>query len=54
MGALLIIAGFMVGASAVGADWQAGFIPTLLTWEGRRVSVFLAPKPGNAGDVHRT
>ncbi|MGH9086111.1 MAG: hypothetical protein ACRDYW_11715, partial [Acidimicrobiales bacterium] len=26
----------------VGADWQAGFIPTLLTWEGRRRRVFTA------------
>jgi hypothetical protein len=32
----------MVGASAVGADWQAGFVPTLLTWEGRRGRVFVA------------
>lgn len=50
-GALLIIAGFMVGASAVGADWQAGFIPTLLTWEGRRVRVFLAKLVAAAGTV---
>lgn len=42
VGALLIIAGFMVGASAAGADWQAGFIATLLTWEGRRTRVFAA------------
>jgi ABC-2 type transport system permease protein len=42
MGALLAIAAFMVGASAVGADWQAGFLPTLLTWEGRRGRVFVA------------
>ena len=51
MGALLIIAGFMLGASAVGADWQAGFIPTLLTWEGRRVRVFLAKLVAAAGTV---
>ena len=41
-GALLIIGAFVVGASAAGADWQAGFLPTLLTWEGRRRRVFLA------------
>jgi hypothetical protein len=40
MGALLIIGAFVVGASAIGADWQAGFIPTLLTWESRRLRVF--------------
>jgi len=51
MGALLIIAGFMVGASAVGADWHAGFIPTLLTWEGRRGRVFLAKLVAVAGTV---
>lgn len=50
-GALLIITGFMVGASAVGADWQAGFIPTLLTWEGRRLRVFLAKLVAAAGTV---
>ena len=42
VGAMLIIAGFMIGASAVGADFQVGFIPTLLTWEGRRGRVFVA------------
>jgi ABC-2 type transport system permease protein len=51
MSALLIIAGFMVGASAVGADWQAGFIPTLLTWEGRRGRVFLAKLLAVAGTI---
>lgn len=51
MGALLIIAGFMVGASAAGADWQAGFIPTLLTWEGRRGRVFAAKLLAVAGTV---
>jgi hypothetical protein len=51
LGALLIIAGFMVGASAIGADWQAGFLPTLLTWEGRRTRVFLAKLVAVAGTV---
>lgn len=49
MGSLLIIASFVVGASAVGADWQAGFIPTLLTWEGRRRRVFAAKLIAVAG-----
>ena len=40
--ALLIIGGFLVGASSVGADWQAGLLPTILTWEGRRLRVFAA------------
>ncbi len=40
--ALLIIGGFLVGASSIGADWQAGMIPTVLTWEGRRLRVFTA------------
>jgi ABC-2 type transport system permease protein len=51
MGALLIIGGFMVGASAIGADWQAGFMPTLLTWEGRRGRVFAAKLLAVAGTV---
>jgi hypothetical protein len=38
--ALLIIGGFLVGASSIGADWQAGVIPTVLTWESRRLRVF--------------
>jgi ABC-2 type transport system permease protein len=50
-GALLIIGGFMVGASAIGADWQAGFMPTLLTWEGRRARVFTAKLLAVAGTV---
>ena len=38
--ALLVIGGFVVGASSIGADWQAGVVATLLTWEGRRTRVF--------------
>ena len=34
--ALLILLGFIVGASFIGADWQAGVIPTTLSWESRR------------------
>jgi hypothetical protein len=40
--ALLIIGGFLIGASSIGADWQAGMIPTVLTWEGRRLRMFTA------------
>jgi ABC-2 type transport system permease protein len=40
--ALLVIGGFLVGASSIGADWQAGLIPTVLTWEGRRLRIFAA------------
>jgi hypothetical protein len=40
--ALLILLGFIVGASFIGADWQAGVIPTTLSWESRRTHVFLA------------
>jgi ABC-2 type transport system permease protein len=36
---LLIIGAFVVGASSIGADWQAGVVPTILTWEGRRTRV---------------
>jgi ABC-2 type transport system permease protein len=42
VGALLVLASFALGASAVGADWQCGFLPTLLTWESRRRRVFAA------------
>jgi ABC-2 type transport system permease protein len=40
--ALLIIAGFLVGASSVGADWQTGVMATVLTWESRRLRVVAA------------
>ena len=42
VGSLLVIGAFVIGASMVGADWQAGFVATLLTWEARRTRVFLA------------
>jgi hypothetical protein len=38
----LIIAGWLLGASFIGADWRAGTITTLLTWEPRRARVILA------------
>jgi len=40
--ALLIIGGFLIGASSIGADWQAGVVATVLTWEGRRLRIFAA------------
>lgn len=38
----LVIGGFIGGASMVGADWRAGTMTTLLTWEPRRVRLALA------------
>jgi hypothetical protein len=40
--ALMILLGFIVGASFIGADWQAGVIPTTLSWESRRTHVYFA------------
>jgi ABC-type transport system involved in multi-copper enzyme maturation permease subunit len=39
---ILIVFGLVIGASCVGADWQAGSMATLLTWEPRRARVFFA------------
>jgi ABC-2 type transport system permease protein len=49
--ALLILLGFIVGASFIGADWQAGVIPTTLSWESRRTRVFFAKLAAVAGSV---
>lgn len=38
----LLIAAWLLGASFIGADWHAGTITTLLTWEPRRVRVMVA------------
>jgi len=38
----LVVIGWLVGASFIGAEWHAGTITTLLTWEPRRVRVVLA------------
>lgn len=38
---ILVAIGLSVGASSVGADWQQGTMATLLTWEPRRVRVFV-------------
>ncbi len=39
---ILIVFGLVIGASSVGADWQAGSMGTLLTWEPRRARVFFS------------
>jgi ABC-2 type transport system permease protein len=49
--ALLILLGFIVGASFIGADWQAGVIPTTLSWESRRTRVFFAKLAAVIGSV---
>jgi hypothetical protein len=36
------IAFLMLGASLIGAEWRAGTVTTVLTWEPRRARVFLA------------
>jgi ABC-2 type transport system permease protein len=36
---ILLVLGLVIGASAVGADWQAGSMATLLVWEPRRLRV---------------
>ncbi|MEO8422926.1 MAG: hypothetical protein ABI595_03330 [Actinomycetota bacterium] len=38
---ILIVLGLVIGASSVGADWQVGTMAALLTWEPRRVRIFL-------------
>ena len=38
----LAIGGLLAGASMVGAEWRAGTVATLLTWEPRRVRVAVA------------
>jgi hypothetical protein len=39
---LLILGGLLIGASLVGAEWHAGTMTTLLTWEPRRIRVLIA------------
>jgi hypothetical protein len=36
---IVIVLGLVIGASSVGADWQAGSFGTVLTWESRRLRV---------------
>jgi ABC-2 type transport system permease protein len=37
----LVIVGWLIGASMIGADWQTRTLTTLLTWEPRRLRVLL-------------
>lgn len=39
---IVIAGGFVIGASSVGAEWHAGSLATLLTWEPRRLRVLVA------------
>jgi hypothetical protein len=39
---VLVSIAWMLGASAIGADWHAGHFTTILTWEPRRGRVMLA------------
>lgn len=39
---LLILGALLIGASLVGAEWHAGTMTTLLTWEPRRLRVLAA------------
>jgi len=38
---IIVLLGALVGASLGGADWSAGSMTTLLTWESRRVRVLV-------------
>ncbi|CAN5635985.1 hypothetical protein BH24ACT26_BH24ACT26_23110 [soil metagenome] len=38
----LVILSWLIGATAIGAEWHAGTMTTLLTWEPRRVRVLTA------------
>ena len=40
-GTFTVLLGVVLGASLMGADWGAGTMTTLLTWEPRRIRVFL-------------
>ena len=39
---MLVLGGLFGGASVAGAEWRAGTVTTLLTWEPRRVRVHLS------------
>lgn len=38
----LILGGFMAGATVAGAEWRAGMVTTVLTWEPRRLRLLAA------------
>ena len=48
---LVIIAGWLLGASFAGAEWHAGTMATLLTWEPRRTRVLAAKVVATAAVV---
>jgi len=39
---VLVVGGWLLGESFMGAEWHAGTLGTLLTWEPRRLRVFVA------------
>lgn len=47
----LVVTGWLFGASFVGAEWHAGTITTLLTWEPRRIRVLVAKAVAGVGSV---
>ena len=42
VGGQLLIVAWLIAASFIGAEWHAGTVTTQLTWEPRRVRVFIA------------
>jgi ABC-type transport system involved in multi-copper enzyme maturation permease subunit len=42
LSAVLMLFAFLVGATAIGAEWHHGTLTGLLLWEPRRIRVFLA------------
>lgn len=42
IGLVVATLGWIIGASMVGAEWHAGTVSTMLTWEPRRIRVFVA------------
>jgi ABC-type transport system involved in multi-copper enzyme maturation permease subunit len=42
VGGQLVVVGWLLGASFIGAEWHAGTMTTFLTWEPRRARVFFA------------
>jgi ABC-2 type transport system permease protein len=45
---LLGLAGWLIGATLIGADWASGSLATVLTWEPRRVRLLLAKYAASA------
>lgn len=48
---ILTLVGWVLGGSAIGAEWHAGTVPTLLTWEPRRTRVMVAKIAAALGSV---